>query len=207
MKKPTKTITSGLKKLLVVAGLTPIVSFAGTSKTGAVGNGGEIPAGPFRWQECAGDLARSAGRSPIEIEKLLDALLVGSVSLSPDFMAVVVSVIAAESNFVFRARSPSSDAVGLMQVTGIGALEAERQCPFLIREHRTRVLHHPTTNIAYGTCLLRHYMNQVHGNTFLASVLYNGGYQQLTRLTTSATLTTETREYVLRVHHYLRRCQ
>lgn len=183
--------------------------FVVTSKTGAEDGGGEppLPAGPLRWQECAGDLARAAGRSPLEIEKLLTAMTAGTVSLNPDFMTLVVAVIAAESNLVPHARSATSDATGLMQVTGIGAQEAENQCPFLIRQHRIRMLHEPATNVAYGTCLLRYYLNQVNNNTFLALVLYNGGYRQLTRLETNATLTTETREYVLRVHHYLKRCQ
>jgi hypothetical protein len=184
--------------------------FVVTSRMAAADNGGEpsLPAGPFRWQECAGELARNAGRSPLEIEKLLTALMTGSISTSPDFMTLVVAVIAAESNLVSSAKSTTSSATGLMQVTEVGAREAEKQCPFLIREYRNRrSLTDPTTNVAYGSCLLRHYLNQVNGNTFLALVLYNGGYRQLTRLATNATLVTETREYVLRVHHYLRRCQ
>ena len=185
-----------------------MLAFVVTSRMAVADSGGEVPAGPFRWQECAGKLARAAKRSPLEIEKLLAALAAGSVSTSHDFMTLVVTVIAAESNFVPHAKAATSGAVGLMQVTDIGAREAERQCPFLIREYRNRrILTDPTTNIAYGSCLLRYYMSQVNNNILLALVLYNGGYRQLTRLATNATLTTETREYVLRVHHYLRRCQ
>lgn len=155
-----------------------------------------------QWQECWPGLDKS----------VLGAIRAGSVNKDPKFLSLVAAVVAAESGGAPTVVSPSG-AVGLMQVMPIAADEAEIQCPDLVaaarrvgNTHRKRLLD-PTTNVGYGSCVLQHYLRVVDGNIFLALVMYNGGYKQLTRLETNGTLAKETMEYVQRVHQYLRRCQ
>ena len=130
-----------------------------------------------------------------------------SVDTSPQFLMFAATVMAAESGFNRFAVSPSG-AIGLMQLTSIGAKEAAIQCrlPFAFGGDVT-MLFDSRTNVKLGTCLLRYYLDQVKGNKTLALVLYNGGYAQLTRLINTGTLSKETSEYVFRVHSYLGRCQ
>lgn len=133
-----------------------------------------------------------------------------SVDTSPEFLMFAASVIAAESGFNRFAISPSG-AIGLMQVTIIGAKEAAIQCrlPYSSGVNDSVLLARlmdSRANVKYGTCLLRYYLDQVKGNQLLALVLYNGGYGQLTRFVQTGTLTKETVEYVLRVNSYLGRC-
>lgn len=152
--------------------------------------------------------AREFGHSDKHINKIIRAIGQGSIRGDADFLMLLVAIIAVESHFHVDALS-SANAVGLMQVTPIGAIEAERQCPHIKHMSKTASvkLLDPVNNVRYGSCLLSHYLNQVHDNTFLALTMYNGGYKQLTRLEGNATLATETREYVFRVHQLLRRCQ
>jgi len=127
-------------------------------------------------------------------------------------MNLIVSLIAVESNFRSGAVS-SEGAIGLMQVTFIGAEEARRFCPALrptLGVSTTAlklILLNPVENVKYGTCLLQFYLQQAHGNVLLALTLYNGGYRQLTRLQKTGTVATETHNYVFRVHSNLRQCQ
>lgn len=172
----------------------------------------QIAVAPFKWQECLIESAKEQGKSEREIGRLLQAVSHGSVRGDGDFLSLIVAIIAVESQYNVQALSPSG-AVGLMQVMPIGAIEAERQCPKLANmgnqhgRHPAIKLLDPTNNIRYGSCLLSHYMKQVNDNVLLALIMYNGGYKQLTRITDSATVTTETREYVFRVHQQLRKCQ
>lgn len=204
------------KKLLAVVVLLltlPLVKIYAQDEatTGAGEEGTPLPLGPLLWHECVATLGRDLGRSEKELYTILNAFMTGTVNENSDFVMLAVALAAVESNFLPYVQSPSSGATGLMQVTEIGAIEAERQCPHLLATRRSRaglrLLADPVTNVQYGTCLLQHYLDEVRGNTFLALVLYNGGYRQLTRLRDNATLTTETREYVFRVHQQLRRCQ
>jgi hypothetical protein len=174
--------------------------------------GNDKPSFPFQWQDCLATAAKANNKSEKQILELISAVSQGSLRGDAPFLSLVVSIIVVESQFNSIARS-SAGALGLMQVMPIGAIEAERQCPQLKhignqygKAHAVKLLD-PTNNVRYGSCLLAHYMDQVQGNTFLALTLYNGGYRQLTRLATNATLATETRDYVLRVHQQLRRCQ
>ena len=117
--------------------------------------------------------------------------------------------MAAESGFNSQAVSPTG-ATGLFQLTNIGAREAALQCSLPLSwgvNESVSSLLDSRKNVKYGTCLLRYYLDQVKGNHTLALILYNGGYQQLTRLAVTGTLSKETGEYILRVHSYLGRCQ
>lgn len=148
--------------------------------------------------------------TPSQVKATMYALATSSVDTSPEFLRFATTVIAAESSFNHLAVS-SSGAIGLMQLTTIGAKEAALQCrlPFAFGGDDTILktrLFDSRTNVKYGTCLLRYYLDQVNGNRTLALVLYNGGYAQLTRLINTGTLTKETQDYVLRVNSYLGRC-
>ena len=140
----------------------------------------------------------------------LTALSLYSVDQSFDFLRFATAVIAAESGFNPSAVSPAG-ATGLFQLTPIGAREAATQCRLPLRggddASIRSILVDRRNNVKYGTCLLKYYLDSVRGNKTLALVLYNGGYQQLTRLAATGTLTKETAEYVFRVHSYLGRCQ
>ena len=163
------------------------------------------------WYSCGQQLAASLPITQVAIDRTLLMLAAHSADKSPDFLLLATAVMAAESGFNNNAVS-SSGAIGLMQLTLIGAREAAKQCS-LSRplgesdSSLTLKIRGPAENVKYGTCLLKHYLKQVNNNSLHALVLYNGGYGQLTRLRNTGTLTEETLNYVLRVHSYLGRCQ
>lgn len=157
-------------------------------------------------------MGSSSPLSDKELAYVLRTVADYSVNEDPEFLQLAVAVAVAESNLNRMVVSPSG-AVGIMQLTLIGAKEAERQCPVLrptlgesTLSLQLRLLG-VRDNVKYGTCLLDYYLRQAKGNVMNALVLYNGGYQQLTRLTNDATLTPETTQYVLRVHSLLGRCK
>lgn len=163
------------------------------------------------WYSCGQQLAASLPITQVAIDRTLLMLAAHSMDKSPDFLLLATAVMAAESGFNNNAVSPSG-AVGLMQVSLIGAREAAKQCGLSrpLGESDLSLalrIRGPAENVKYGTCLLKYYLDQVKGNSLHALVLYNGGYQQLTRLRNTGTLTEETLQYVLRVHSYLGRCQ
>lgn len=160
------------------------------------------------WHDCGKKLLPSAEED--QVRGAMAALALHSVDTSLPFLTFATAVMAAESGFNKDAVSPSG-ATGLFQLTPIGAREAAIQCRLPLRggddaSIQSRLLD-SGANVKYGTCLLKYYLDSVNGNKTLALVLYNGGYQQLTRLLNTSTLTKETSEYVLRVHSYLGRCQ
>lgn len=145
--------------------------------------------------------------------RLIEVFERSSYSKDPDFITLAVALTAVESGFNSKALS-SSGAVGLMQVTPIGAKEAEQQCPAFLAPGRgerlmalNKRLLDPDTNVKYGTCLLHYYLQEVNHFATLSLVLYNGGYKQLTRLSDSGTLAKETQDHILRVNQNIRRCQ
>lgn len=145
--------------------------------------------------------------------RLIEVFERSSYVKNPEFIILAASLAAVESGLNARAVS-GSGAVGLMQVTLIGAKEAERQCPAFLAPDKgerllalnTRLLD-PDTNVKYGTCLLHYYLREVNHFATLGIILYNGGYKQLTRLADSGTLTKETQDHILRVNQNIRRCQ
>lgn len=171
----------------------------------------------LKWHECANAMASTFPLSDNELAHVLHAVAVHSVNRNPDFLQLVSAVAAAESSLNRTAVNVGNGgyetgAVGLMQLTLIGAKEAEHQCPVLRptlgESNLTLMLRllDVRDNVKYGSCLLNYYLEFANGNVLHALVLYNGGYQQLTRLIRTGTLTTETQQYVLRVHSYLGRC-
>lgn len=161
------------------------------------------------WHECGTRLVPKA--DPTQVKAALTALSLYSVDHSFDFLRFATAVMAAESGFNSGAVS-SAGATGLFQLTSIGAREAAIQCRLPLSwgvdsSVLSASLLDSQRNVKYGTCLLRYYLDQVKGNHTLALVLYNGGYQQLTRLAATGTLSKETADYVFRVHSYLGRCQ
>ena len=173
-----------------------------------------VPYQLFRWHECANTMAATLPLSDNELAHVLHTVAVHSVNRNPDFLQLVSAVAAAESSMNRTAVNGGYEtgAVGLMQLTLIGAKEAEHQCPVLRptlgESNLTLMLRllDVRDNVKYGSCLLNYYLEFTNGNVLHALVLYNGGYQQLTRLIRTGTLTTETQQYVLRVHSYLGRC-
>jgi hypothetical protein len=171
----------------------------------------------LKWHECANTMASTFPLSDNELAHVLHAVAVHSVNRNPDFLQLVSAVAIVESGLNRTAVNGNSggletSAVGLLQLTLIGAKEAEHQCPVLrptLGESNLTLmirLLDVKDNVKYGSCLLNYYLQFTNGNVLHALVLYNGGYQQLTRLIRTGTLTTETQQYVLRVHSYLGRC-
>ncbi len=173
----------------------------------------------LKWHECANTMAATFPLSDRELDLALRMIALHSVNSSPDFLQLVSAVAIVESGLNRTAVNGSSGnggyergAVGLMQLTLVGAKEAEQQCPVLRptlgESNLTLMLRllDVRDNVKYGSCLLNYYLEFANGNVLHALVLYNGGYQQLTRLIRTGTLTTETQQYVLRVHSYLGRC-
>lgn len=211
MKNKIKITTKSLRMLLISGALLITPTLLGNTGSSPSPEPEKVTA-PFKWQECLIESAKEQGKSEREIGRLLQAVSRGSVRGDGDFLSLIVAIMAVESQYNVQALSPTG-AIGLMQVMPIGAIEAERQCPRLAHmgnqhgRHPAIKLLDPTNNIRYGSCLLSHYMKQVDDNVLLALIMYNGGYKQLTRITNNATVTTETREYVFRVHQQLRKCQ
>lgn len=190
--------------LLAVTGLTRSQETTADIRPG-------IPWSPelLAWHECGGKVA-SEKAEPGQVKAAMYVLGSESVDTSPEFLMFATSVMSAESGFNRYAISPSG-AVGLMQVTIIGAKEAAIQCrlPYSSGVNDSVLLARlmdSRANVKYGTCLLRYYLDQVKGNHTLALVLYNGGYVQLTRFLNTGTLTKETQDYVLRVQSLFGRC-
>ena len=168
-----------------------------------------------RWRDCGLAWAKEAGLRESQALDIIGKIESGAGPLVGDdlqLMTLIVSVIAVESNFNARVESLAG-AIGLMQVTFIGAEEARNYCPALrptLGESSLAlkyILLDPEENVKYGTCLLQFYLQQAQGNVLMALTLYNGGYRQLTRLQKTGTVTTQTRNYVFRVHSKLRQCQ
>lgn len=184
-----------------------LVLAAGESKAGAFSRGKVLsPAPLFAWFDCGEKL----GSNLAAARAALFTLGAYSVNNSPDFLMFAATVMAAESGFDRKIVS-SAGAVGLMQVTTIGAREAGKQChlPYdnnVSDEAMTERLLDAKANVRYGTCLLNYHLQQMRGNQMLALILYNGGGKQLTRFVTTGSLVKETLEYVLRVQSYYGRC-
>lgn len=157
------------------------------------------------WQACTITAGLAAGHTEKYMRDLVAIIKRNSVDTSNEFLSLVAAIIFVESNFHSKVVS-SKGARGLMQIMPIGATEAERQCPKALQKYGGD-WSSPEANIKYGTCLLQYYQKEVHGNTFLTTVLYNGGYKQLKRLEEEGYLAAETLSYVLKVHQFLRRCQ
>lgn len=200
--KPRRKENKIIATLLAVTGLV----------ASPTSHANSIPLSPelLAWRTCGDTLAVDRLANPNQVKAAMYALATYSVDQSFDFLRFATTVIAAESGFNRYALSPSG-AVGLMQVTPIGAREAAVQCRLPLHggddASIRSILFDSRTNVKYGTCLLKYYLDSVQGNKTLALVLYNGGYQQLTRLINTGTLSKETSEYVLRVNSYLGRCQ
>lgn len=210
MKKSYALLTTSL--LLATTGYNPKVK-AQPNVTNIVDlRPQQFPVELLRWVDCATTIATSTPISDGELSRLIRVVVDESPNKDPDFLKLVFAVAVVESKLNRFAVSPTG-AVGLMQLSLIGAQEAEQQCPVLrptlgesSKALQLRLLG-VRDNVKYGTCLLDYYLKQAGGNTMNALVLYNGGYQQLTRLVSSATLTNETQQYILRVHSLLGRCQ
>lgn len=214
MKTSTSPTTNVAKRLTASVALLTTLAFA-TNSSGVptLKPAGDTHAAVFQWQECLITLGLEHRLEDKAIIKLIEVFERSSYVKNPDFIILAVALTAVESGFNSRATS-SSGAVGLMQVTSIGAKEAEQHCPAFLAPGKgerllalnTRLLD-PDTNVKYGTCLLHHYLQEVNYFVTLGLVLYNGGYKQLTRLSDSGTLAKETQSHILRVNQNIRRCQ
>lgn len=200
--KPRRKENKIIATLLAVTGL----AISQTSRADSIPLSPELLA----WRTCGDTLTIDRPVDQNQVKAAMYALATYSVDQSFDFLRFATTVIAAESGFNRYALSPSG-AVGLMQLTPIGAREAAAQCRLPLHGGDDVAIRNSlfdsSQNVKYGTCLLKYYLDSVHGNKTLALVLYNGGYGQLTRLLNTGTLSKETSEYVLRVNSYLGRCQ
>ena len=130
-----------------------------------------------RWYECATAITAASPVSDRELHRIFRAIRRYSPSSEPAFLQLAVAVAMTESNMNRIVQSPVG-AVGLMQVTLIGAKEAERQCPVLrptLGESDSALLTRLlglTDNVKYGTCLLDYYLKQAGGNMLHALVLF-----------------------------------
>ena len=120
-----------------------------------------------------------------------------SVNKSPDFMPWLLAVTWQESHMDPRAKSPAG-AVGMLQLTTQGALEASLTCdlPELPTPKAMGTLLDSRKAITYGSCLLNKYLKEVGGNWGAALILYNGGYRQLVSYLGQGRMAAETQDYV-----------
>lgn len=155
-----------------------------------------VPYKPTGWHECGRRLVEMAKRPEREHLLIPSLFSTHSAVKQGDFLSYLLSIAYVESRFNSEARSPMG-AVGLLQITGVGAIDAAKEC--LIPSVRLDKLYVPAWNVLYSSCLLRKYLRETGGSWFHTLILYNGGYRQLTRFLSTGTLAPETRDYVLQV--------
>lgn len=155
---------------------------------------------------CATRLFEEARRPDSrETRKLPGLYLRASRVKDVEFMQWALAVMYVESKFNRMAVSPK-DARGLMQMTEIAVIEAERGCN-LPRLADNSKLHESYTNVKYGTCFLS-LMNRVAAGDWTRTlILYNGGYLQLQRYDRGESVVEETANYVIRVEHARQICR
>jgi len=107
---------------------------------------------------------------------------------------LILAIILAESAFNPSAYNEEGRAVGLMQLTAVGAQEAAKQCD--LREIPN--LWDPMTNFLYGTCLLNFYLGEA-GSVEGALHMYHGGYLQFNLWKNGLPVGPKTKAYVNRV--------
>jgi len=109
--------------------------------------------------------------------------------------ALLHAVIAAESRFDLRAKSPRG-AVGLMQVT-----------PEMARRYGVRNLYDPMENVRAGALYLRDLMRLFNDNLNLTIAAYNAGHNAVLRFGKRIPPYPETQTFVPRVLAYYRKYQ
>jgi len=106
----------------------------------------------------------------------------------------ILAMIAVESSFRTEAVSPAG-ARGLMQVTDIARVDAERTCGELFPN-----LHDPRQGVRAGMCYLI-YLRQTHNLLETEQVIaYNGGIRQLLNFYAGGRVADETLNYVIRYY-------
>ena len=161
MKKSYALLTTSL--LLATTGYNPKVK-AQPNVTNIVDlRPQQFPVELLRWVDCATTIATSTPISDSELNRLIRVVVDESPNKDPDFLKLVFAVAVVESKLNRFAVSPTG-AVGLMQLSLIGAQEAEQQCPVLrptLGESSTALqlrLLGVRDNVKYGTCLLDYYL-------------------------------------------------
>lgn len=163
------------------------------------------------------DAQPAAGAGPLEPcsrswsesvdPQVVDDAWAYSVDQSPEFVDWLLAVAWVESHMDPGAKSPAG-AIGLLQLTPQGALEASLECnlPKLVQPRQLDRLLDRRTSIVYGSCLLKKYLSESGGNWSAALMLYNGGYRQLTNYLGRRHLTAETQDYVRDVFYIRYEC-
>jgi soluble lytic murein transglycosylase-like protein len=156
-------------------------------------------------EECGLALLNDVGRNHAESQQLPELYRKHSVNRDEEFMRMLFSVIYVESKFNKRALS-NRQAYGLMQMTVDAVTSSVQHCglrPLLSMDK----MFDSATNIKYGSCYLRHMLNEADGDWTRALILYNGGYRQLTKYDKGDTIVSETSNYVLQVYRALHICR
>lgn len=157
--------------------------------------------GPLVAEPCSQSWAEAVGRDVVQD--------VWAYSADPrqEFVDWLLAVAWVESHMDPAARS-SAGAVGLLQLTPQGALEASMECglPPLASRSELNELLDRRRSIVYGSCLLKRYLSESGGNWAEALMLYNGGYRQVANYLGRRALARETQDYVRDVFYIRYAC-
>lgn len=150
-----------------------------------------IPYNPSGWAACGQRLLHLAKQG--DVHAILSAFQENSAVTTSGFLSYLHAMAYVESRFQHDAVS-SAAAVGILQLTPVGAQDAAEECglpcpaPALLKVKEA--------NIKYSSCLLRKYLRESGGNWKHALILYNGGYVQLDKFKRGVEIHPETQAYV-----------
>jgi len=147
-----------------------------------------------------------------ETDKYYEWIVGNSVTLDPEFMRILITMMRVESTFDATALS-SKGAKGILQVTDIAVREIDtavdsfanqnkylrfvERCQGLEVDRLFEVEH----NIRAGSCYLQ-LMRIRYGGYIAALITYNGGTRQLLRIQKGKRLATETLNYVTQILYW-----
>lgn len=125
------------------------------------------------------------------------------VNRDREFRHYMYALIYVESRFN-RLATSSKGAVGLSQLTPGAVEDAARYCKM---GAITTTLYNVSTNVRLGACYLDKLVRDNGGDYTRALIIYNGGYNSLTRWDRYESIPGETANYVLRVHRVQQLCR
>lgn len=152
-----------------------------------------------RWYKCGVELRG------FNDDGLLEKIYMGSVLKDDEAMEYLMAVIHTESRWNISAVS-HANAYGLTQMTSVAVKEAAKECNLPVLKNM-KDLYGPKTSAKYSSCYLRKLLRDADNNWMEAITIYNGGYQQLTRLLNGNNMVHETANYVVKVLLAKNKCE
>lgn len=155
------------------------------------------------WHPCGSKLLLMSGRLQGETGKLLTLYTRSVRRTDTVFLQHLMALIFIESKFNRNATSHAG-AYGLTQLTDVAIKDAAKYCHLPVK--KASELFDVSQNVKYGACYLDLLLSQVDQDYTRATIMYNGGYRQLTKYELGQPMTLETSNYALQVERAYRAC-